>query len=162
MARWQLRGRRVGGAVVQSPMDVSGAGLGHPGGGDMIITFIDGRLHLLQELIDVDQVALRPRIPHGWEMITRRGQRAGAVSASDGDCGGHGLIFRDGARGEWKVQAMKADQTLSHRTIGSRIELTSFEVAKQLVQGLVAAFLRLERSRVTLVAVVQGVIHISV
>jgi hypothetical protein len=57
---------------------------------------------------------------------------------------------------------MKADQTLSHSTIGSGIELTSFKVTKELVQGIEAAFLGLVRRRMTLVAVVQGVIDISV
>lgn len=65
MARGELGRGRVGGPVMHARVHVVSTGLGDAGSRNILVAFIDGVLHLLQELIDVDEIALGPDIGHG-------------------------------------------------------------------------------------------------
>lgn len=62
MAWRELGWGRVGGAIVHATMHVMRAGLGNASSCHILITFVDSVLHLLEELIDVDQIVLGPNI----------------------------------------------------------------------------------------------------
>lgn len=62
MAWRELGWGRVGGAIVHATMHVMRTGLGNAGSRDILIAFVNGVLHLLEELIDVDQIVLSPNI----------------------------------------------------------------------------------------------------
>lgn len=102
MAWRQLTGWRVGGAIAHAAMNVMGTRLSNTSSCHVVVIFIDGILHLLQELIDVDQVVLGTDVTHGREMIRGSGRMSTRAIASATYCHRrrHGLIFREWATAE--------------------------------------------------------------
>jgi hypothetical protein len=155
----------VGGAVAHATMNVMGARLGNTRSSHIVVVLIYSILHLLQELINIDQIVLGPHVTHGRQVVGRcGGSTPGAVSATtNGHWRRHRLVLRQGPAAQHRErQALQAQQTLTDSSIGVRVELTPFQVAKELIQGIVAALLGFIRSMGSLWAVVQGVVDISV
>jgi hypothetical protein len=86
MAWRELSRRRVGSTVVHATVDVVGTGLGNASSRHVLVAFIDGVLHLFEELINVDQVVLGANVGHGREMVPRSLATTGAVTAASSDC----------------------------------------------------------------------------
>lgn len=66
-------------AVAYAVMNVMGSRLSDTSRSDIIIVLIYCVLHLLQELVDVDQVVLGSDVAHWWKMICRRRVRAATI-----------------------------------------------------------------------------------
>ena len=165
MARRQLARRRVGSPVIHATLHVMGTRLGHSRGRHVVIAFVDGVLHLLQELIDVEEVALGPHIAHGRQLVLHRLRAtvAPTTTGAHGHWSRHRLVFRDGTTAEdGQLQVLQVQQTLTDRRVGVGVELASLQVAKEVVEGIVAAFLRLVSDITGVVALVQGVVNIAI
>lgn len=70
MGRKKLSRRQVSSAVAHAVMGIVDVGLRHARRGNMAITLVDGASHLL-DMIDLDQIVLRPDIAQGPETIRR-------------------------------------------------------------------------------------------
>jgi hypothetical protein len=90
-------------------MDIMGTRLGDTSSRHIVIILIDSILHLLQELINVDQIVLGADVAHGREMIRRSWRMATWAVASATHCHRrrHGLVFR-----EWATAQDRERQTL--------------------------------------------------
>jgi hypothetical protein len=99
-------------------MHVVSAGLGNAGGSDILVALVDSVLHLLEELIDVDQIVLGADVGHRRKVVTRSLGAAGAVTATaDRNRCRHLLIFRYRAIENGKLQSLQAEETLADRGI---------------------------------------------
>jgi hypothetical protein len=99
MARRELAWRGVGGAVVHARLHVVGAGLGNTSSSHVLITLVDSVLHLLQELINVDEIVLGANVGHRRQVVGRRlrATRAISTASTHGNTSGHGLVLRHGS-----------------------------------------------------------------
>lgn len=162
MAWRKLRWGGVCGAVAHAAMNVMGTRLCNTGSSNMIVILVDGILHLLQELIDVDKVVLRADVAHWGEMVDRSTVSTRAVATTHGHRRGHGLVFRQRATGQdRKRQILKTEEALADRCVRVKIKLTAFQIAKEFVQSVVAPLLGFIRS-MAVVTVVKSVVYISV
>lgn len=118
-----------------------GARLGNTGGSDVVITFIDCVLHLLQELINVDQVALRPDIAHWRQMVCWCRSVWAVATAANCHSGRHGLILWNRSVDYGKLKTLETEETLADSGVRVEIELASLQVAKELVKCVIAALL---------------------
>jgi hypothetical protein len=141
MARRELRWWGVASAVVHATVDVVRARLSHTCGSYVLVALIDGILHLLKELIDIDQIVLGANIGHRREVISRSRRTARAVSPTTATCDrdgcGHGLIFRYWAVENWQLESLEAKKPLPNGGIRAGIELTTLQVTEELVQRVV-------------------------
>lgn len=83
-----------------------------------------------------------------------------AATTSDSNAGGHRLIVRDRPIQNGKLKSLKAHQTLADRGIRVRIELSTLQVTKELIERIVAtlAIVRL----LAIVALAQGIVDIAI
>ena len=149
-----------------------GARLGNASRGNIVIVLINGVLHLFQELINVDQIILGPDIGHGRQLVLDRMRAAVTITATatasttpgrDHHWGRHGLVIRDRAAAEDReLQVLQAQEPLANSRVRVSIELASLQVPKELIEGVVAALLRLVRALARVMALVQSVIDIAV
>jgi hypothetical protein len=143
-------------------MNVMGSRLCNTSSSNMIIILVDGILHLLQELVDVDQVVLRADVAHWGEMVDRRTVSTRAVATTHGHGRWHGLVFRHRATGQDRErQILKTKEALANRCVRVKIELTAFQIAKELVQSIVAPLLGFIRS-MAVVTVVESIVYVSI
>lgn len=89
----------MGRAIANPAVHVVSAGLSYAGRSNILVTLVDGVLHLLQELIDVDQIVLSTDIGHRRKMVCRSMTTARVVATTTGNwhTGRHGLILRNRA-----------------------------------------------------------------
>jgi hypothetical protein len=139
MAWRQLARGRVGSAIAHPAVHVVSAGLSNAGSGNILVTLVDGVLHLLQELINVDQIVLSADIGHRREMVCRSMTTARAVATTTGNwhSGRHGLILRNGAIQDWKLKGLETEQALADGRIRVGVELASLQVTEELVKSIV-------------------------
>jgi hypothetical protein len=94
MAWRELSRGRVGSTVIHATVDVVCAGLGNTSSSHILVTLVDSILHLLEELINVDQVVLGANVGHGREMVSRSlATRAVTTASSDSNRGRDVLIL---------------------------------------------------------------------
>lgn len=150
------------------------ARLGNTSSSNMVVVLINGVLHLFQELINVDQVVLGPNIAHGRQLVLERMRTAAVTttaspssptttSSGHGHGSRHGLVVRDGASTQdWELQVLQAKKPLADCSVGVGVKLTTFQVAKELVEGIIATLLGLVRSLAGIGALVQGIVDIAI
>jgi hypothetical protein len=104
VARRQLGRGRVGSTVTHATLHVVSTGLSHTGRSDVLVALVDGVLHLLQELININQIVLSADVGHGRKMVCRGMTTTRAVATTMGNRNGsrHGLVL-----GNWAVQDRK-------------------------------------------------------
>jgi hypothetical protein len=145
-------------------VDIVGAGLSHARRSDMVITLVDGLLHLLEDLIDVDQIILRADIAHGREMVRGSGMTTGAVTTRcNWNRSGHHLVLGQRTTGQdGKRQVLKSQQPLADGGVRVGIKLAALQIAEELVQGIVSTLFVLIRGMTRLGALAQSVIDVSI
>jgi hypothetical protein len=138
------------------------AGLGNTGSSHILIAFVDSVLHLLKELINVDQIVLSPNIGHGGQVVTRGLVSTTAITtaAANRNRRRHLLVFRDRATEEGKLKGLETQQTLADRGIGIRVELAALQVAEKFVQRIVPALTVIGVA--SLLSLAQGIVYIAV
>jgi hypothetical protein len=143
-------------------MNIMSSRLCNSSSSDMIVILVDGILHLLQELIDVDQVVLGADVAHWGQMVDRSTVSARAVATAHGNGRWHRLVFRHRATGQDRErQILKTKEALANRGVRVKIELTAFQIAKELVQSVIAPLLGFIRS-MAVVTVVESIVDIPV
>jgi hypothetical protein len=149
-------------AVVHATVNVMSTGLGDASGRYILVTLVDSVLHLLKELVDVEQIVLGSDIGHGRKVVSRRlrATRAVATAAADRDRCRNLLIFRNRAIEDGQLESLQAEKALADRGVGVRIELATLEVAEELVQCIVATLAIV--SMVSVLPLAQGIVHIAV
>jgi hypothetical protein len=129
MTRRQLARWRVGSAIAHATLHVVSARLSHAGRGNILVTLVDSVLHLLQELIDVDQIVLGADVGHGRKMVCGSMTTARAVATttttSNRNGSRHGLVLGNGAIQDRKLKGLETKQALANGRIGVGIELAS-------------------------------------
>lgn len=154
----------MGGAIVHAAMHVMRAGLGNTGSSHILIAFVDSVLHLLEELINVDQIVLSPNIGHGGQVVTRRLGSTTAITttaaAANRNGSRHLLVFRDRATEEGKLKGLETQQTLADRGIGIRVELAALQVAKKFIQRIISALTVIGVA--SLLSLAQGIVYIAI
>lgn len=152
------------------------ARLGNASSSDVVVILVNGVLHLLQELINVHQVILGPSIAHRRQLVLERMRTAAVTTPStptnttcttspsgNSHRGRHGLVFGDRpSTQDWKLQVLQAKEPLADCRVGVRVKLASFQVAKKLVEGIIATLLGLIRSLAGIRALVECIIDIAV
>lgn len=114
---------------------------------------IHSGLHLLQELVDVHQVILGPQVWQ-WQSIlvlrhvtvvttTAAAAMSVAIDRNQRRPGGN-VIGRNSAAMDGNV--LQSNQSLSDLLVGRSINTVAFEVAKEIVQGIVVTLSGIERS----------------
>jgi hypothetical protein len=140
MARRQLARGRVGCAIAHPTLHVVSTRLSHACSGNILIALVDGVLHLLQELINVDQIVLGADVGHGRKMVCGSMTTARAVATTTtGNWNGsrHGLVLGNRAIQDRKLKGLETEQALTDSRIGVGIELASLEVTEEFVQSIV-------------------------
>jgi hypothetical protein len=163
MAVGKLRRRRIGSAVAHATLHVVGTGLSHASGSHVLITLVDGVLHLLQELVDVDQVVLGADVGHRRQVVRRSRRTAGAVATAataHRDTSRHGLVLWDGSVQNGKLKRLETQQALAHGGVRVGVELAALEITKELVQGVVSALAVVRL--LTVLALAQGIVDVPV
>lgn len=160
MAWRELGGRGVSGAVVHARMHIMRPGLSHASGCHILIAFVDGVLHLLKELIDVDQIVLGPNIGHGGKVVARSLATRAVAAATDRNRRGNLLIFGHRAVENGELEGLQTQQTLADRGVRVRIELTAFQIPKKLIQRVVATLTVVRVS--SILSLAQGIVNIAV
>ena len=126
-------GRRVTLSEVDSLVSVVGTWLLNACCSCSIGALIDGRLHLLEELIDVHQIILGSQVGHRWEsvLVLRHWPSVSSLT-----------IHRNHLRSSWNVLgngstvhhvALQSHQSLANLVIGSRVDLSALGVAKEVI-----------------------------
>ena len=102
-------------------------------------TLVDGRLHLLQELINVHEIVLGSKIWHWWECILMLGHwttvTSVAINRNHGWAGWH--VIRNSSTMDW--DSLQSHQSLSDLSIRRRVNLTALCITEEVVQGIVTA-----------------------
>lgn len=132
----RVRGRL---AVTESQRHVVRAGLVDSSGRGSIRVLINGALHLLQQLIDLNQIILRPNVRHRRQRVVLL-IRSVAVRAFDGHDGGDGawqVVAVDGSRMRGE-NSMKRQKPLSYLVVRVRVQLATFSLTKELIQRIVS------------------------
>jgi alkylated DNA nucleotide flippase Atl1 len=164
MAGRKLGGRGMGSTVAHATLDVVGTRLSHASGSDIFITLVDGVLHLLQELVDVDQVVFGTNVRHGWEMVGRSRATARAITTAtttNSDVSWHGLIFRNGSVVQnGQLKCLETKQALAHGGVRVGVKLASLEITEEFIQGIIStlAIVRL----LAIMALAQSIVHVPV
>jgi hypothetical protein len=162
MARGQLARGGVGSAVAHPTLHVVSTRLSHAGSGNVLVALVDGVLHLLQELINVDQIVLGADVRHWRKMVRGRMTTARAVATTTGDRNSsrHRLILGNRAIQNWKLKGLETEQALADSRIGVGIELASLQVTEELVQSIVPtlAVVRLG----TIMTLAQRIVDIAI
>lgn len=135
---------------------------------DMVLALVNGVLHLLQKLINVEQIVLSAHVGHGrqlvlnrlWAAITRTTTPAASRYSH---WGGHGLVLRDGTAAEdGKLQILQTQKALADRGVRVGVELATLQVTKKFIERIIPALLRLIRHMPRVLALVKGVVNIAV
>jgi hypothetical protein len=158
----ELSGRRVSGAIVHASVYVVSARLGDASGSHVLITLVDGVLHLFEELIDVDQIVLGANVRHGRKVVSRGlgATRAVTAAAADRDRGGHLLVLRDRTIQNGELESLQAEEALADRGVGVGVELAALEVAKEFVQRVISTLAVV--GMVAILTLAQGVVHVAI
>jgi hypothetical protein len=162
MARRQLARGRVGSAIAHPTLNVVRTRLSHAGSGNIFVALVDGVLHLLQELINVDQIILGADVRHGRKMVCGSMTTAGAVATTTGNRNGsrHVLVLGNRAIQNGKLKGLETEQALADSRIGVGIELASLQVTEELIQSIVPT-LAVVRLR-TIMTLAQRIVDIAI
>lgn len=136
----EVLGRGLGGGVrlpeAHGLVRVVAAGLVDAGGGGGAGALVDGGLHLVEEVVDVEEVALRLQVGHG-ERVVRLWHRgdAWAVTASS-YCHQRlrGHVVDQGSALDGK--AVKVHQALADLGVRSWVDVAAFRITEEVVQGV--------------------------
>lgn len=129
-------GRRL--AVTDAKRHVVRARLVHASSGSRVGVLVDGALHLLKDLVDLDQIVLGADVGHGRQSV---GLVVGvvvvvAINTANRDGSGQVLGSQRAAVAEGTVER---HQALANLGIRSRVELATLGLAKELVEDIVGA-----------------------
>lgn len=105
------------------------------GGSSLIRALIHCSLHLVEEVIDVEQVTLRFQIWHRKRVVWLRHRRNLWTTVAI-HCH-HRLrwhVINQGTAGDWK--SVERHQTLADLWVGSWIDLTTLGIAEEVVQDI--------------------------
>jgi hypothetical protein len=162
MAGGELRGRGVGSPIVHSSLHIVGTGLGNSRSSHVLLALVDRVLHLLQELINVEQIALAPHIRHRGQVVCGglAAARAESTAATNSNGGRHRLIFGHRTIQDGKLKRLESYETLADGGIGVRVKLAPLQIAEELVQRIVTA-LAIIRG-IAVLALAQGVVYVAI
>lgn len=104
---------------------------------------VDGRLHLLQDVVDLMEVVLGAEVRHRRQVVMLR-QGSGSVSYTSSD-GEARRVARDELCSQWAVQrGMNGHQGAADLAVRRRINLAALDTAKEVVELIVAALAGVE------------------
>jgi hypothetical protein len=117
-------------------VDVVSSGLLNTSSCSVVGIFVDSALKLLQELVDVQEIALGPQV--------RQGQRVGVMHWGMRSLGDHcatvavlgharGLVATENG----ELDTLETHQTLANVVVGGGVNSTALGIAKELVQSVV-------------------------
>jgi hypothetical protein len=118
-------------------------GVGNARGRGMVRVFVDSGLQLLQELIDVQEIALSPQVGK-WQrvrVVHRRMLRlsnhcAAAVATT---ILGHAaaLVTAASTTEDGKLDTLQTHEPLAYVIVGGRVDCTTLGVSKELVERII-------------------------
>lgn len=162
MACRELGRRRVDSTISQATVYAVKTGQGETSSSYGLRTVVNGVLHLFEELIDGDQEVLSPNTGHRRKVTARSLGTTKSVTAAvvDSDRRRHMLVFTQMAIQNGKLKSLQSQQTLADRSIGVRVELAALQVAKELVQCIVATLSAVVMA--SILSMVQGRAYFAV
>ena len=127
-------GRRVALTEVDGLVSVMGTWLLHTSSGSSIRALVNGRLHLLQELIDVHQIILRSQVGH-WRksiLVLWHWASVAAMAFNRNHCRTSRNVV--GQTTSLDGDALKLHQALANLSVGAWIDLTTLSVTEEVIQ----------------------------
>ena len=111
------------------------SGLVDAGGGGGAGALVDGGLHLVEEVVDVEEVALGLQVGH-WEGVVwlRHRGDAGAVTASYGHQGLRGHVVNQGSALDG--EAVKVHEALADLGIRCWVDVATLGITEEVIQGV--------------------------
>jgi hypothetical protein len=97
---------------------------------------VDGGLHLIEEVVDVEEVALRLQVRH-WERVVRlrhRGDARTVTTTSYCHQGLRGHVVNQGSALDG--EAVKVHQALADLGVRRRVDVAAFRITEEVVQSV--------------------------
>lgn len=110
----------------------------NPGSSSGVGVLIDGALHLLEDVVNLDEVILGANVAHGRQRVMLLVRSMSARSVDCNDSRGREVLSGQRARVERK-RAMQRHQSLADLRIRRRIEVTALGIPEKFVQGIKCA-----------------------
>jgi hypothetical protein len=160
MARREAR-RRVARAISYTSVDIVRTGLVNASRRGRVRVLVDSTLQLLQELVDVQEIALSPEIGQGqsiWVMH-RRVSGLSHHGATMPILRHTATLITAAATENWKLHSLETHKSLANVIVGSGVNCTAFSIAKKLVQCVVSRTLSDFVIVVQLLSLIDGIVH---
>ena len=108
-------------------------------GGSSVRALIDGRLHLLQKLINVHQIILGSQVWHRWKSVLMLWHGASMTSMASmafnrNHCGSSRNVVGESASGDGN--ALELHKTLTHLGIRTRVNLAALGITEEVIQDI--------------------------
>lgn len=139
-------------------MDVVSSGLLNACSCGVVGVLVDSALKLLQELVNVQEIALGPQV--------RQGKRVGVVHRGVRGLGNHGAtvaVLRHARRlvttEDGELDTLETHQTLADIIVGRRVNGTALGIAEELIQSIVSCTLTDLVVVGQLLSLVDSVVH---
>jgi hypothetical protein len=149
-------------AVCLGRVGVMGSGLLDTSSCGRVGALVDGGLHLLEELVDVEEVGLGPQIGHRRESILMLGHGGAAASVTTdrhhGRAGGH--VIRHPSALDWDT--LEEGEAVSNLSIGRGVDLTTLGIAKEVVQSIITLAVIVAAAVAKVGSMVDGIVDWAV
>lgn len=106
--------------------------------GSVVGVLIDGALELLQELVDVEEIALGPQVGERQRVGVHGRVRGLSDHGAALAVLGHAALV---AAENGKLDTLEAHKALANVVVGRRVNSTALSIAKELVQSVVSSTL---------------------
>lgn len=154
--------RRVAMAVDLGRVGVVGAGLLDTSSRGRVGALVDGGLHLLQELVDIEEIGLGSQVGHGRERVLVLGHgRAACAVATDrhhGRAGRHVVMHSPALDRD----TLEEGEAVSDLSVGCGVDLTTLGIAEEVVQSIVTLAVVVATAMAKVGSMVYGVVHRAV
>lgn len=133
--------------------------MGNTSRGVLARVLVHSGLKLLQELIDVQQIALRPQIRQrkGVRVMHRRVLCLGNHSATMAAVLGHAATLVTAAE-HWKLNSLKTHEALTNIVVSRWVNRAALSIAKKLVESVVCCTLTDFIVIVQLLRLIDGIV----
>lgn len=146
-------------AVAISCAGVVSAGLLDASSSSRVRALVDRGLHLLQEVVDVEEIRLGSQVRHWREGVLVLGHGRTAASVA---------VDRHHRRARWHVvrhaacldrHALQEGQAAADFSVGCRVDLPALGITKEVIQGVIALSIIITPVLAKVGSVVDGIVH---
>jgi hypothetical protein len=131
----------------------------------MVGVLVDSALQLLQELIDVQEITLRPQIGQGERVRVHGRMRSVGKHSATTSIIAHATatVVAASAADDRELDTLKTHKTLANVVVSRGIDGAALSITKELVQGIVrSALSNLVIVAVKLLCLVDGIVNWSI